>query len=137
MNIKVSRFLAATFLFIGLGAMPLVMILPAWPMRFILWLMLGFVLYRLLTIYAWRIGKSAIEVVELDDEASVSVRFAGDELWYVCQVKSRFIHPWLTLLTLRVAGRRLPVKLVIAADAVDAELFRLWRVRLNLETVLE
>lgn len=136
LNIKVSHFLAAAFLFITVGAMALVMVLPL-PVRLVLWLILGFNLYWLLSTYAWRTGKSAIEAVELDNEASLSVRFAGDEAWHSCQVKSRFIHPWLTLLSLRVAGRKLPIKLVIAADAVDAELFRRWRVRLNLEIVLE
>ena len=116
--------------------MALTMVLPL-SVRLVLWLILGFNLYWLLTTYAWRTGRSAIEAVELDNDANLSVRFTGDEVWHSCQIKSRLVHPWVTLLTLRVAGRRVPVKLVIPADAVDAELFRRWRVRLNLETVLE
>lgn len=116
--------------------MALMMIVPMWPIRLAVWLILGLSFYWLLITQAWRTASSAIEAVELDTEGSLSVRFTGNEHWHSCQVKSRFVHPWVTLLSLRVVGRSIPIKLVIAADAVEAEAFRRWRVRLKHETAV-
>jgi hypothetical protein len=90
-------------------------------------------LYRSLRIHAWRQGPSAIETIEMDGEGVVLVRFAGKDNWYVCQINSRFVHPWLTLLSLEIESRRWPVSLTIAADAVEPEAFRRWRVALKLQ----
>lgn len=107
----------------------------AWSIRLILWTLLGVSLYRYLRIHAWRQGASAIEALELDGEGLVSVRFTGKDNWHVCQVANRFVHPWLTLLSLNIEGRRWPVGLAIAADAVEPEPFRRWRVALKLHKV--
>jgi hypothetical protein len=45
------------------------------------------------------------------------------------------VHPWLTLMTLRLENRRWPLKLMIAADAVEPEPFRRWRVALKFQVV--
>ena len=71
----------------------------------------------------------------MDDEAVVSVRFAGTDGWHVCQITSRYVHPWVTLLSLEIESRRWPVNLVIAADAVESEPFRRWRVALKLHRI--
>ena len=137
LNIKVSRLLTGVLLFVHLGGMALLLAVPLfWPVRLALWALLGMSLYRSLRIHAWRQGPSAIETIEMDGEGVVSVRFAGKDDWHVCQITSRFVHPWLTLLSLKIESRRWPVSLAIAADAVEPEPFRRWRVALRFRTAV-
>ncbi|MDO8706062.1 MAG: hypothetical protein Q7J84_14060 [Sulfuricaulis sp.] len=136
LNIKASRFLTGVLLFVHLGGMILLLAVPgAWPVRLALGALLGWSLYRSLRIHAWRRGPSAIEAIEMDGEGMVSVRFAGRDDWHACQISSRFVHPWLTLLALKIENRCWPVSLAIAADAVEPEPFRCWRVALRFRTV--
>ena len=136
LNIKVSRLLAGLLLFVHLGGVLLLMVVPlAWPIRLAWGMLLAWSLYRSLQSHAWRRGPSAIAALEMDGAGEVSVRFAGREDWHVCQIRSRFVHPWLTLLSLRLEHRRWPVNLAIAADAVEPEPFRRWRVALRFRTV--
>jgi len=133
LNIKVSRFLAGVLPLVHLGGMLLLLAVPVfWLIRLALWALLGMSLYWSLRVHAWRQGPSAIETIEMDGEEVVSVRFAGKEGWHICRVTSRFVHPWLTLLSLKIESRRWPVSLAIAADAVEPEPFRRWRVALKL-----
>ena len=135
LNIKVSRLLTGVLLFVHLGGMALLMAVPVfWPVRLALWALLGMSLYRSLCVHAWRQGPSAIEAIEMDGEGVVSVRFAGKDGWHACRITSRFVHPWLTLLSLKIESRRWPVSLAIAADAVEPEPFRRWRVALRFRT---
>jgi hypothetical protein len=136
LNIKVSHLLTGALLFVHLGGMALLMVVPvAWPVRLALWTLLGMSLYRSLRVHAWRQGPSAIETIEMDGEGVMSVCFAGKDDWHVCQITSRFVHPWLTLLSLKIESRRWPISLAIAADAVEPEPFRRWRVALKLHVV--
>jgi hypothetical protein len=136
LNIKVSRLLTGALLFVHLGAMALLLAVPvSWLIRLALWALLGMSLYQSLCIHAWRQGPSAIETIEMDGEGVVSVRFSGKDSWHNCQITSRFVHPWLTLLSLKIESRRWPVSLAIAADAVEPEPFRRWRVALKLQRV--
>lgn len=138
LNIKVSRFLAGIFLAVHLGGMLLVAVTPmAWPVRLGLWGVLGWSFYYSLVIHAWRSGRLAITAIELDNEGVASVRFAGSEIWQPVRITSRFVHPWLTLMILRLEGRRRPLNLAIAADAVEPEPFRRWRVALKFQVVPE
>ena len=137
LNIKVSRLLTGVLLFVHLGGMLLLLAVPvAWPIRLALGVLLGWSLYRSLLIHAWRTGPSGIEAIEMDSEGVVSVRFAGRDDWHACQISSRFVHPWLTLLSLKIESRRWPVGLAIAADAVEPEPFRCWRVALRFRTAV-
>lgn len=105
-----------------------------WAVRWGLWAALGWSLYCSLLTHAWRSGPLAIDAIELDNEGVASVRLARDPaVWYSARITSRFIHPWLTLMSLRLESRRWPVNLVIAADAVEPEPFRRWRVALKLQ----
>jgi hypothetical protein len=70
----------------------------------------------------------------MDSESYVAVRYVGEELWHSARITLRFIHPWLTVMSLRVEGRRWPVNVVIAVDAVEPEPFRRWRAALKLQT---
>ncbi len=123
-------------MFVHLGGMLLLMTVPlAWSLRILGWLLLGTSLYRSLRNHAWRLGPSAIEAIEMDGEGTVSVRFAGREEWYAGEITTRFVHPWLTLLSLKLESRRWPTGLAIVADAVEPEPFRRWRVALKLRAV--
>lgn len=119
-----------------LGGILLVAAVPViWPVRLGLWGALGWSLYYSLVTHAWRSSPLAITAIELDNEEQVSVRLADSEAWQPVQITSRFVHPWLTLMSLRLESRRWPVSLVIAADAVEVEPFRRWRVALKLQVV--
>jgi hypothetical protein len=134
LNIKVSHLLIGIFLAVHLGAMALVFMVPiGWPLRFGFWGLLGWSLYYSLVTHAWRSDPLAITAIELDNEGVASVRFAGSETWQPVRITSRFVHPWLTLMTLRLESRRWPLSLAIAADAVEPEPFRRWRVALKLQ----
>ena len=123
-------------LFVHLGGMLLLLAVPvSWLIRLTLWALLGVSLYWSLRVHAWRNGPSAIDAIEMDGEGVVSVRFAGTDGWHVSQVTGRYVHPWLTLLTLKIESRRWPVSLALAADAVEPEPFRRWRVALKLHRV--
>ena len=118
------------------GGMALLLAVPvSWLIRLALWALLVMSLYWSLRVHAWRQGPSAIETIEMDGEGVVSVRFAGIGDWHACQIASCFVHPWLTLLALKIEDRRWPVSLAIAADAVEPEPFRRWRVALKLQRV--
>jgi hypothetical protein len=136
LNIKVSRFLAGALLLAHLGGMLLLLAVPVfWLIRLALWALLGMSLYRSLRVHAWRQGPSAIETIEMDGEGIVSVRFAGKEDWRTCRITNQFVHPWLTLLSLKIENRRWPVSLAIAVDAVEPDPFRRWRVALKFHRV--
>jgi hypothetical protein len=133
---KVSRLLVGIFLAIHLGGAVLVAVTPVvWLVRLVLWGALGWSLYYSLVTHAWRSSPLAITAIELDNEGMASVRFAGSEVWQPVRITSRFVHPWLTLMTLRLESRRWPLSLVIAADAVEPEPFRRWRVALKFQVV--
>lgn len=136
LNIKVSRLLAGILVFVHLGGILLLMTVPvAWPLRIFGWLLLSASLYRSLRVHAWRLGPSAIEAIEMDGEGTVSVRFVGREIWHPGEITARFVHPWLTLLSLKLESRRWPIGLAIAADAVEPEPFRRWRVALKFRAI--
>ncbi len=135
LNIKVSYLLAGILLAVHLGAMVLVAAIPvAWWLRVVLWAVLGWNLYHSLITHAWRSGPMGIQAIELDNEGVVSIRRAGGDSWLTARITSRLVHPWITLMSLRLESRRWPVNLVIAADAVEPEPFRRWRVALQLQT---
>jgi len=120
-------------LFVHLGGILLIALIPlVWTVRVVIWALLGWSLYRTLRVHAWRNLPSAIRALEIDNEGVAAVRFAGDAGWRSARITAWFVHPWLTLLSLRVEGKKIPVNLAIAADAVEAEPFRRWRVRLKL-----
>ncbi len=134
LNIKVSRLLAGIFLILHLGAMALVAVVPMiWLLRLGLWGLIGWSLYQTLANHAWRTGSLAITAIELDNEGVASVRFAGSETWQPARITGRFVHPLLTLMSLRLESRRWPMNLAIAADAVEPESFRRWRVALKFQ----
>lgn len=134
LNITRSYFLTGLLAGLHLGAALLVGIVPlhlSW--RIGLWAALLLSLYHVVTSHGWRRGRRAITTAALDGEGQLTVNFAGNETAVEARIISRFIHPWLSVLSLRCADRRWPVSLIVAQDAVDPETFRRWRARLKLQ----
>jgi hypothetical protein len=80
--------------------------------------------------HAFRRRPGAIVALRLNDDGELSIRHDEQEPWSAAAIHSRFVHRWLVLLSLRVAGRRLPTTLVVAADAIEADVFRRLRAAL-------
>ena len=116
--------------------MVLVAIAPLmWSLRLSVWVLLGWSLYRSVRLHALRRSPDAVEEIEIDTERELSVRLAGSTAWRKCRLRHSFVHPWIMLLSLRVDDQKWPVNVVVAADAVEPEAFRRWRVALRLRTV--
>jgi len=131
-NIKDSLFLTLIFMAIHLGGIVLVGLVPlAWPVRFGLWGIIVFSLYRCVRVHGRRRTAPAIVAVEFDAEDACAVQIAGETAWRPCHIVSRFVHPWLVLASLRLDGHHWPVGLVITVDAVAPAVFRRLRVRLK------
>ncbi len=136
LKINVSRSLAAILLFIHAGAMILVAIAPLMCLwRLSVWVLLGWSLYRALRQHVLHLSPEAVAEIEIDKDREISVRFAGSTSWHGCRLCASFVHPWLMLLSLRFDGGKWPVNVAVAADAVEPEAFRRWRVVLKLRTV--
>ncbi len=117
---------------IHLGGAVLVGLVPlTWPVRLGLWGMIGFSLHHCVRVHSRRRAPPAVVAMEFDAEDACAVQLAGEEAWRPCRITSRFVHPWLVLASLRLNGRRRPMGLVIAVDAVPTEAFRRLRVRLK------
>lgn len=118
---------------VHLGAMLLLIVTPlSWPLRIGVLIWLAWSLYWTVTRYALCRAATSVEAIEIDREGEVAVRFAGDTAWHSCRRCASFVHPWLMLLSLRLDGRKWPVSVVVAADSVEPEAFRRWRVALRL-----
>ena len=116
--------------------MILVAIAPlTWPWRLCFWVLLGWSLYRSVRRHALHRGPDAVEEIEIDTESELSVRLAGSTAWRNGRLAASFVHPWVMLLSLRLDDRKWPVNVVVAADAVESEAFRRWRVALKLQAV--
>ncbi len=137
LKICASRFLTALFAVIHLGAALLVIPLPVAPAwRFALWCAVAASAYHVLVTHALR-RRASVAAISWEREGGYALRLREEEEERACRIASRFVHSWLTVLLLRCDGRRLPLRLVIAFDAVDREAFRRWRARLRLQTAAE
>jgi hypothetical protein len=80
--------------------------------------------------YVARTDAGAIVALELSDQGVMHVTHRGGDRRRVQRVTSLWANPLATALTVRLEGRRWPRKLVIPADAVDRERYRLLRIQL-------
>jgi len=130
-HLKVSIALVAILSLLHGGALALLLLveLPLW-----LQLVLGFLLlaslHRSLVHHALRSAPGAIRGLRWHDEEGLSVVRGNSRSPTVATIRSRFVHPAVVLLSLRLAGRKLPVRLAIAADALEPDVFRRLRVAL-------
>ena len=133
-NVKVSRLLGLALIASHLGAVLLTVQLP-WPAWVQTVLVGGIVASALHGIrrHAWRRGPGALTGLEIDTDGDYYVRRdAGD--WLPCRYAESFLSSWLVIVRLIPEGRRRPVSVLLAADAVPPEQFRELRARLHFQT---
>lgn len=130
-HLKVSTALTVVFTLLHLGALALLFLieLPLWLGTALAALLLAN-LYRTLVHQALRSAPEAILTLRWHDEEGLSVTRRNSNLPVAVTIRSRFVHPALVLLSLRVPGSKLPLNVAIAADALDANVFRRLRVAL-------
>lgn len=136
-NIKVSYLLLTLLLVMHLGSALLVALVPmAWPLKGLFWVALVASAVEIWRRYGARTARAAVTGLELDREGYCSVRRGpeAEGVWQAYEVAQAVVHPWLVILLLRSEGRRRPLGLAIAADAVEPEPFRRLRARLRLRT---
>lgn len=75
-----------------------------------------------------------VEAVEWDTAGNWSVRYTGSARWHGCELRERWLHPWVVILRLRSETDARSLNLLVAADAVAADAFRRLRARLRLQT---
>lgn len=131
LKLKVSPSLAALFSLLHLGALALLFPIDAplwWSFSLAVLLLLSW--YRSLSRHAMRSAAEAVTALRWHDEEGLSVQLGKTSGLHAATLRSRFIHRWLVLLSVQLEGRRLPIALAIAADALEADNFRRLRAAL-------
>lgn len=98
-----------------------------------LWLTLGVSLYDVLRRHGLRFGAGVVTGLALGADGNCQVEHRGQESALACRVVSGLVQPWVVVLRLRCEGRRRPLGLVLAADALEPQAFRRLRARLRLQ----
>ncbi len=114
------------------GALVIALAVPLpWGARVALAMLVGMSAYGTVRRHALRWGGGAVQAVELDQSGDWRLSVEGRDALGPCRMLACYVHPWVVVVQLRCQARRLPVGLVLAADAVDAEQLRALRVRLG------
>lgn len=100
------------------------------PLAWLVKTALGLALVASLMIYLRQLpGK--VRGLKLTKDGSFSVRLVQDD-WVPAEILgSSFVQPWLTVLHLRLEGRKRMLPVVLFPDALPHEAFRRLRVWLN------
>lgn len=115
-----------------IGAMLMVCLLPiSILIRLSLFALLIASVVHILLTYALRRSPRAIRKVVFEDDGDCVLEMQNEQSLGPCRLRNYFVHPWLAILQLRCPQGRLPISLVVAADAVDTDAFRRLRARLN------
>lgn len=130
-RIKGSPTLAILLALLHGGAIAIALTLPVplWA-RLGVAVVLGVSLYNNVNRHALRRGAQAVRALEFYD-GQYALRLNSGELRSGCALCAWHVHPWIVILRLRCPGRRVPVNLVLTADAVEPETFRRLRVQLR------
>lgn len=114
------------------GALAIAVTVPVpWGVRVAMAVLVGMSAYGTVRRHALRRGPGAVQAVELDHSGDWRLSLGGRDALGPCRVLACYVHPWIVVVQLRCQGRRLPVGLVLTADAVDPEQLRALRVRLG------
>jgi hypothetical protein len=131
-NINNSRLLAAALLVAHLGAAAVVLLLPlAGWLQLLLLLLVGASLYRSLRLYATRQALQAVHGVVLEGDGDWTLRLKNAQEQGPCRLRRQYVHPWLVIVRLHCRHTRFPLNVLIAADAVEHDVFRCLRARLT------
>lgn len=116
-----------------IGAGALAWMLP-WPVGAQAALTVGLMLslYREVRRHALRHGPKAIAGLEIDTDGDYSLR-VGQGDWTACRYVESFLSSWLVIVRLIPEGRRRPVNILLARDAVEPNAFRELRARLHFQ----
>ena len=74
---------------------------------------------------------NAVTAIELDSDNNMKLVCRSGRLLRVSRLRSVYISPVLTLITVAIEGKQFPQNVIIPFDAVDKENFRQLRVKLN------
>lgn len=130
-ELKASLFLSSVLLFVGLGAVLLLLPLTL-PYGGRLWLgaVVLVALARMLCLHALGCAPQAIRRIKLMSSGACALA-AGASPWRDGEVTGWFVHPWLVILRLRHTAMGRPRTVLVAWDALPAESFRRLRVWAN------
>ncbi len=104
--------------------------LPVWGKGLCILAMIYAAVYALNN-YAWLRASQSITALEVGSKGEFRC-FARAHDWRDAEVKgSSFVTPWLTVLNLRLPGRRLARHVVMLPDAVESDTYRRLRVWLR------
>lgn len=104
--------------------------LPVWGKGFCILVVISAAAYSF-NKYAWLRMPQSITALEVGSRGKFRC-FAGAHDWRDAEVLgSSFVTPWLTVLNLRLPGKRLAQHVVVLPDAVDSDAFRHLRVWLR------
>lgn len=130
--LRPSRWLAGVMITVGVSCSLITLLLPIsialkLPMLAAIVGAVGHAVWR----HALRRGAAAIAGLEVNAKGDLFC-YAGLAGWQPAQVlDTSYVTPWLTVLNLRVEGKRLPRHVVLLPDACDAEALRRLRVWLK------
>ncbi len=131
-DIGASQALAWFIGVLHLGGMLIVGLIPiSILIRLSLFALLVASLMHILLTHALRSSPHAIRKVTFEHDGEWALERRNEELLGPCRLCSHFVHRWLVILQLRCTRGRLPISLVVTADAVDGDAFRRLRARLS------
>jgi toxin CptA len=133
--LKPSRFLSAALTGVHLGAAVLVALLNVdFAPKVLWWLILMASLIHSVGTHGLRRLPGAIRNLTAESDGTWTLETRDGTTASGCALRSRFVHPWLVLLTVQPLGQRLTRAVCVPADSLDPETFRQLRVRLLLQT---
>lgn len=88
---------------------------------------------------SWRrwpplLAPPVVDALEWNRDGNWSVRFLGSTQWHPCELRERWLQPWLVILRLRDDSDARTWSVLVVRDAVAPDAFRRLRARLRLQT---
>jgi hypothetical protein len=135
LNLKKSRLVSGALAALHVGAAVIAATVPLpWGLRSILLGLIVASLYRSLMHYALHKGEKTVSWAQLEGDGEWRLVLGNGKALGPCSLKGYYAKPWLIIVRLAYPGKRLPLSLVVAPDAIDPDTFKNLRVRLNLES---
>lgn len=127
-----SRWLSLWWLLVYGGAIAIAVLIPLpWIWRAVLVTVLSAALVDALWRIAWRRGRFAVTAIQIDSEGSVELCLGRHGQWGLVECQPPAVTAVAVLMRWRPSGQYRWRRLVIPADATDADCFRRVRVALR------